>query len=121
RGSHDPTLTPELIADMRRKEMEDAAHRLGAREVVQLGYQDGDLQYATNLKETLFRLVRSIRPDVVITFDPWKRYEIHSDHRVVGFAMIEAAHLGASRHHRRVRSKTVRGQRPCEPIWSECR
>lgn len=96
RGSHDPTLTPELIADMRRKEMEDAAHRLGVREVVQLGYQDGDLQYATNLKETLFRLVRSIRPDVVITFDPWKRYEIHSDHRVIGFAMIEAAHLGAN-------------------------
>lgn len=96
KGSHDPHLTPDLIAQMRQTEMEQAALRLGVKEVVQLGYKDGELQYATDLKETLFRLVRSLRPDVVITFDPWKRYEIHSDHRVIGFAMIEAAHLGAN-------------------------
>lgn len=96
KGSHDPEMTPERIEQMRREEMTEAAHRLGVKEVVQLGYRDGELQYATDLKETLFRLVRSIRPDVVITFDPWKRYEIHSDHRVIGFAMIEAAHLGAN-------------------------
>jgi len=96
KGSHNPSLTPEAIADIRRAEMELAASHLGVREVVQLGYKDGELQYATDLKETLFRLVRSIRPDIVITFDPWKRYEIHSDHRVIGFAMIEAAHLGAN-------------------------
>ncbi len=96
KGSHNPSLTPEAIADIRRVEMESAALHLGIREVVQLGYRDGELQYATDLKETLFRLVRSIRPDIVLTFDPWKRYEIHSDHRVIGFAMIEAAHLGAN-------------------------
>ena len=96
KGSHDPSYTPDAIASLRRVEMEKAASRLGVRDVVQLGYNDGELQYATDLKETLFRLVRSIRPDVVLTFDPWKRYEIHSDHRVMGFAMIEAAHLGAN-------------------------
>lgn len=96
KGSHDPELTPDLIAQMRQSEMTQAAERLGVQEVIQLGYKDGELQYATDLKETLFRMVRSLRPDVVITFDPWKRYEIHSDHRVIGFAMIEAAHLGAN-------------------------
>jgi len=96
KGSHDPSLTPALIAELREKEMETAAARLGVHEVVQLGYKDGELQYAIELKETLFRLVRSVRPDIVLTFDPWKRYEIHSDHRVIGFAMIEAAHLGAN-------------------------
>jgi len=96
KGSHDPVMTPESIAQMRKHEMDEAAIRLGIRKVVQLGYRDGELEYASDLKETLFRLVRSIQPDVVITFDPWKRYEIHSDHRVIGFAMIEAAHLGAN-------------------------
>ncbi|MHB1683650.1 MAG: PIG-L deacetylase family protein [Bacilli bacterium] len=96
KGSHDPTLTAESIAAARRQEMDMSAQRLGVKEVVQLGYRDGELQYAEDLKETLFRLVRSIRPDVVLTFDPWKRYEIHSDHREIGFAMIEAAHLGAN-------------------------
>ncbi|OPG17382.1 PIG-L deacetylase family protein [Ferroacidibacillus organovorans] len=96
KGSHDPALSPPAIAEMRRQEMEVAAKRLGIREVIQLGYQDGELQYANDLKETLFHLVRRIRPDLVLTFDPWKRYEIHSDHRTIGFAMIEAAHLGAN-------------------------
>lgn len=96
KGSHDPKATPEGIAATRRKEMDVAAERLGIHTVVYLGYLDGELQYATNLKETLFRIVRYYRPDVVLTFDPWKRYEIHSDHRIMGFAMIEAAHLGAN-------------------------
>jgi LmbE family N-acetylglucosaminyl deacetylase len=96
KGSHDPNLTPQLIAQTRKQEMDLAAHRLGLAGVVQLEYRDGELQYASDLKETLFGLVRSLRPDVVITFDPWKRYEVHSDHRVIGFAMIEAAHLSAN-------------------------
>ena len=96
KGSHDPTLSPETIAATRAEEMNTAAERLGVKEVIQLNYRDGELETATDLKETLFRIVRSIRPDVVLTFDPWKRYEIHSDHRVIGFAMIEATHLGAN-------------------------
>lgn len=96
KGSHDPSLNPEDIANMRHKEMQNSASSLGVHNVLYLGYKDGELQYATDLKETLFRLTRTIRPDVVLTFDPWKRYEIHSDHRVMGFAMIEAAHLGAN-------------------------
>ena len=96
KGSHDPSQTPESIANKRKSEMELAAKRLGVKEIVQLGYRDGELEYATDLKETLFRIVRSVQPDVVFTFDPWKRYEIHSDHRSIGFAMIEAAHLGAN-------------------------
>ena len=79
KGSHDPDMTPERIAQVRRAEMGEAAKRLGVRDVVQLDYHDGELEYATDLKETLFRLIRSVRPDVVLTFDPWKRYEIHSD------------------------------------------
>lgn len=96
KGSHDPDLSPVAIADIRAQEMQLAASRLAIDNVIQLGYQDGELQYADDLKEKLFHLVRRIRPDVVLTFDPWKRYEIHSDHRTIGFAMIEAAHLGAN-------------------------
>ncbi|PWI58366.1 PIG-L deacetylase family protein [Sulfoacidibacillus thermotolerans] len=96
KGSHDPTATPEGIAALRRTELETAAARLGVSSVIRLHYHDGELQYAADLKEVLFRIVRTHRPDVVLTFDPWKRYELHSDHRTIGFAMIEAAHLGAN-------------------------
>lgn len=70
KGSHDPNETPESIAKRRKVEIERAASRLGIEQIVQLGYRDGELEYATDLKETLFRLVRSIQPDVVFTFDP---------------------------------------------------
>jgi LmbE family N-acetylglucosaminyl deacetylase len=31
---------------------------------------------------------------VVITFDPWKKYDFHSDHQTTGFVVTEAAYLG---------------------------
>ena len=36
-------------------------------------------------------LGRRLRPDRVITFDPWKRYEVHPDHVTAGRMACEAA------------------------------
>jgi LmbE family N-acetylglucosaminyl deacetylase len=38
-------------------------------------------------------LIRQIQPDVILTFDPWKHYEFHPDHRAVGFVVCEARML----------------------------
>jgi LmbE family N-acetylglucosaminyl deacetylase len=42
-------------------------------------------------------LIRRLRPDVVLTHDPWRRYMLHPDHRVVGWAAIDA--VVAARDH----------------------
>ena len=35
-------------------------------------------------------MYRQTRPDRLITFDPWRRYELHPDHRAIGFAALDA-------------------------------
>jgi LmbE family N-acetylglucosaminyl deacetylase len=57
-----------------------------------LGFPDGGLrEHAPALKEQLVRSFRRLRVDRVITFDPWKRYEIHPDHVTAGLVASEAA------------------------------
>lgn len=94
RGTIDPAVNPADLAQTRQKEMAAAAEILGIQETIWLGYDDGGLFEATDLKEKMFKVIRQYRPDVVFTFDPWKRYDFHSDHRAVGFAATEAAYLG---------------------------
>lgn len=90
RGSHDTRLCPTALAQMRRDEQREAQSILGIDDVIWLGYRDGELSVAVDLKDRLIRVVRQVRPDIVITFDPWKHYEFHPDHRSVGFVAAEA-------------------------------
>lgn len=90
RGSHDTGVCPSVLAEVRRREEEQARQILGIQEVVWLGYQDGSLADQRELRDRLIRAMRQLRPDIVMTFDPWKHYEFHPDHRAVGFATAEA-------------------------------
>ncbi|WAH35246.1 PIG-L deacetylase family protein [Alicyclobacillus dauci] len=94
RGTHDPTVRPEQLAAQRKAEMAKAAKILGIHEVSWLGYEDGGLWNAPDFKEKAFGVIRKYRPDVLITFDPWKKYDFHSDHQTTGFVATEAAYLG---------------------------
>ena len=68
-----PEENPGSIAlgRIRERELRDAAHVLGIREVVLLDYRDGELEKAdqSELLRQLVEQVRRIRPDVVVTFD----------------------------------------------------
>ncbi|MFB5190023.1 PIG-L deacetylase family protein [Alicyclobacillus fastidiosus] len=94
RGTQNPEVKPEQLAAQRKVEMGKAAEILGIHELVWLGYEDGGLWNAPDYKERAFKVIRSHRPDVVITFDPWKKYDFHSDHQTTGFVVTEAAYLG---------------------------
>lgn len=97
KGTHDRTVTPEAITAIRKKEMEKAAEVLGISNVIWLGFSDGTLEENTfALKEKAFKVIRQEKPDAVISFDPWKRWDPHSDHRTIGFAAVEAAYLADS-------------------------
>jgi len=90
RGTHDPAVSRESLAALRREESRKAGETLGLSGIVFLGKEDGELYADHSLRRDLARVYRQIRPDRLITFDPWRRYELHPDHRAVGFAALDA-------------------------------
>jgi LmbE family N-acetylglucosaminyl deacetylase len=91
KGSDDRNMTPEHLAAIREEEQREAARLLGVQSVIFLeGYSDGCLEPSFKLRGELVRKIRELKPDVVFTFDPWKRYEIHPDHRAIGLCAIDA-------------------------------
>lgn len=93
KGTHDPEISPEQIARIRHGEMEQAAAALGISHIEWLNYPDGSLYRQDGLKEKVFKMIRTLRPDVVITFDPFIKYDVHSDHIAIGRVVCEAAYL----------------------------
>lgn len=79
-------IPSEELEGIRTGEMEEAARVLGA-DVIFLDYEDADIPAGNALKEELVDLVRSLKPDIVITFHPlvWR-----DDHRRVGLAAVDA-------------------------------
>ena len=84
RGSHDSTMTIERLAKIREEEQRNAASVLGVQEVTFLSHNDGEVEVGMALRRELVHVMRQWEPDVLFTFDPWRRYEIHPDHRAVG-------------------------------------
>lgn len=97
KGTWDPdTSTEELIAN-RRSEQRQAADALGAGEVIHLDHVDGELEYSMDLRAELCRWIRTVRPQVVLGHDPWRRYMLHPDHRAAGLGLIDG--VVAARDH----------------------
>jgi LmbE family N-acetylglucosaminyl deacetylase len=93
RGSHDQQIRPTDLFHMRQLEQDKARKILGIKEVTWLGYRDGELASTGDLRERIIRVIRQQQPDILMTFDPWKHYEFHPDHRAVGFVTGEARML----------------------------
>lgn len=98
KGSQDPQDKPEALARLRRAEQAAAAQALGIAEVIWLGHPDGELARAANLVEELAWQIRRIRPDRLLTWDAWRPYELHPDHRAAGLAAVDAV-LAAGNPH----------------------
>ncbi len=87
-------LTAEQMRAVRDKELNGAARVLGVKNVIALGYSDGDLAYdptPDKLRGQFMRIIREVKPDIVMTWDPFAPYEGHPDHRAVAVAASEAA------------------------------
>lgn len=90
KGTWDPTVDPVELAATRVAEQIDAAEVLGAAATHRLRAVDGELTETPELRAAICRVLRTVRPDVVIGHDPWKRYRLHPDHRHAGFLTIDA-------------------------------
>ncbi|HEV3363327.1 MAG TPA: PIG-L family deacetylase, partial [Acidimicrobiia bacterium] len=90
KGSWDAKADRAGLVALRREEQQAAAAALGARDVVFLDYVDGELVSGLAERAEVCRVIREVRPDVVLGHDPWKRYRLHPDHRHAGFLAVEA-------------------------------
>lgn len=52
-------------------------------------FPDG-FTYMQDMRGSIARLFKEYRPDVVLTHDPWKRFQLHPDHRTVGMQTVDA-------------------------------
>lgn len=95
-GSHEPGMTTQRLAEIRRTEQEMACSTVGVKQVIFLGYDDGQLEPTIALRRDLVRLMRKFKPEVVIANDPTRLYSggnyiNHPDHRAAGLATLDAA------------------------------
>ena len=91
KGTWNPDADTTALIAQRQIEQREAARRLGAQgEVVFMHQVDGDLTDTRELRGEIARHIRRLRPQVVLSHDPWKRYRLHPDHRHAGFLTCDA-------------------------------
>ncbi len=90
KGTYDPQTDGRELAARREAEQRRAASLLGLKDVIFLGYPDGELEPTAELRRRLAELYRQYRPDLLLAFDPWKDYELHPDHIAAGRAALDA-------------------------------
>lgn len=90
KGSGDAHTKPKQLATIREEEQMAAAAVLGVREVIFLRHPDQSLEDTPQFRKELVRLIRTYRPETVVTADPYRRYIWHRDHRVTGQVTLDA-------------------------------
>ncbi len=90
KGSKDPDLRPGRLAAQREEEQRAAAKELGVGKVTFLRRPDGLLVNDLELRRQLCSIIRQQKPDIVMTIDPWRRYQLHPDHRAAGQGALDA-------------------------------
>jgi len=90
KGTTDPALTPEALIGIREEEQRAAARVLGVQEVVFLRQPDQGLEDTAEFRKFIARMIRTFRPDIVMTSDPYRRYIWHRDHRIIGQVVLDA-------------------------------
>lgn len=90
KGTTDPGLTPEKLLGIREEEQRAAARVLGVHDVQFLRRPDQGLEDTGEFRKLIVRMIRTFRPDVVMTSDPYRRYIWHRDHRIIGQVVVDA-------------------------------
>jgi LmbE family N-acetylglucosaminyl deacetylase len=104
-GSQDRAAKGHLVAAARQDEQRRAARSLGVQDTFFCDYQDCALDPRNNVKRDIVRVIRKVRPDTVITFDPTMVYSLsrgeinHTDHRAAGQATLDAIFPLARDYH----------------------
>lgn len=98
KGTGDRSVRPERLAIARQKEQLAAAEVLGVREVDFLHHPDQGLEDTSEFRKQIVRVIRTYRPSIVVTSDPYRRYLWHRDHRITGQVVLDAVFPFARDH-----------------------
>jgi len=96
KGSYDPEMTSERLARIRSAEEEESCRIIGIpkQNIHWLQFHDGMLEYANpkDLVEEVTKIIRTYRPDLVMSIDPGSDYvRWHkTDHRMAANNTIDA-------------------------------
>jgi len=105
KGSENREQAAHQTSTIRQEEQRSAAKTLGAQDVFFCDYQDCGLAVRNEVKRDIVRIIRRVRPDTVVTFDPTMVYSLsrsvinHTDHRAAGLATIDAVFPLARDYH----------------------
>jgi LmbE family N-acetylglucosaminyl deacetylase len=88
RAGHQTEYGPGLV-ERRRREAQAAGNVIGASYEVG-GFPDGELQPTLEARRVVIRLIRSFRPDLLLTHRP---SDYHPDHWYTGLLVQEAAYM----------------------------
>jgi LmbE family N-acetylglucosaminyl deacetylase len=98
-GGFDPQVPRSQIPGIRRAEQIGAAAAVGVTDVRFLGYLDGRLTVSLELRRDISRVIRDVRPDLVIAQSPDRNYRriyaSHPDHMAAGEAALQAVYPDA--------------------------
>lgn len=91
------------MARIRQAEQRAAAEQVGVRDVTFLGYPDGALEPSLTLRRDLTRVIRLVRPELVLTWSPEINWAFvattHPDHRATGSAAFASVFPDARNPH----------------------
>ncbi len=103
KGTKDISLKSDELCSIRQKEQRAAAKVLGVLDVKFFNYPDGYLVPDMNLRRDITRIIRIIKPDILVTCDPQTLFTTnaglnHPDHRAAGQATLDAVFPSARDH-----------------------
>ncbi len=90
KGTWNPDADLDELVAVRQDEQRESARRLGASgELVFLGWIDGELESGPEPRRQVASWIRTLRPDMVLGHDPWRRWRLHPDHRHAGWLTVD--------------------------------
>jgi LmbE family N-acetylglucosaminyl deacetylase len=105
KGTDDRCLNPDELCALRQQEQKAAAAMLGVDEIHFLGRPDGYLVPDLDLRREVVRIIRKVRPDILVGCDPNNLFPPgdnrlnHPDHRAAGQVVIDALFPAAINHN----------------------
>lgn len=95
KGGTQNSATSKELVEIRKAEQLKAAEVIGVKEVFFLDFGDGELKADEILREKIVRVIRTVKPHRVYSFDPGNQtfdgfHLFHSDHRAVAISVFDA-------------------------------
>lgn len=94
RNDYNQDIPADQLCEMRHDEEHAAASVIGAEEVHFLDREDGTLVPDIELRREVVRIIRQMKPDIVVTCDPQNLFASyglnHPDHRAAGQVVLDA-------------------------------